>query len=92
MGENSIQDIFIGPFILCLEIGVIIILLHRLVFILKKSSPLKPLGQINRNLVGSIYGQDELKSVKLEILCLTSLETILKIDILLMSLIVNFQW
>jgi hypothetical protein len=23
---------------------------------LKKSSPLKPLGQMNRNLVGSIYG------------------------------------
>ncbi|CAB5495262.1 hypothetical protein [uncultured Gammaproteobacteria bacterium] len=36
MGENSIQNILIGPFILCLEIGVIIILLHRLVFILKK--------------------------------------------------------
>jgi hypothetical protein len=29
---------------------------------LKKSSPLKPLGQMNRNLVGSIYGRSSLKS------------------------------
>ena len=28
---------------------------------LKKSSPLKPLGQINRNLVGSIYGRSSIK-------------------------------
>jgi hypothetical protein len=28
---------------------------------LKKSSPLKPLGQMNRNLVGSIYGRSSLK-------------------------------
>jgi hypothetical protein len=28
---------------------------------LKKSSPLKPLGQMNRNLVGSIYGMSSLK-------------------------------
>jgi hypothetical protein len=26
-----------------------------------KSSPLKPLGQMNRNLVGSIYGRSSLK-------------------------------
>ena len=29
--------------------------------ILKKSSPLKPLGQMNRNLVGSIYGMSSIK-------------------------------
>jgi hypothetical protein len=28
---------------------------------LKKSSPLKPLGQMNRNLVGSIYGMSSMK-------------------------------
>jgi hypothetical protein len=28
---------------------------------LKKSSPLKPLGQVNRNLVGSIYGRSSRK-------------------------------
>jgi hypothetical protein len=28
---------------------------------LKKSSPLKPLGQMNRNLVGSIYGRSSIK-------------------------------
>jgi hypothetical protein len=28
---------------------------------LKKSSPLKPLGQMNRNLVGSTYGRSSLK-------------------------------
>jgi hypothetical protein len=28
---------------------------------LKKSSPLKPLGQMNRNLVGSIYGMSSIK-------------------------------
>jgi hypothetical protein len=28
---------------------------------LKKSSPLKPLGQMNQNLVGSIYGRFSLK-------------------------------
>jgi hypothetical protein len=28
---------------------------------LKKSSPLKPLGQINQNLVGSIYGRSSIK-------------------------------
>jgi hypothetical protein len=28
----------------------------------KKSSPLKPLSQMNRNLVGSIYGQSSMKS------------------------------
>jgi hypothetical protein len=28
----------------------------------KKSSPLKPLGQMNRNLVGSIYGRSSIKS------------------------------
>jgi hypothetical protein len=27
----------------------------------KKSSPLKPLGQMNRNLVGSIYGMSSIK-------------------------------
>jgi hypothetical protein len=27
----------------------------------KKSSPLKPLGQMNRNLVGSIYGMSSMK-------------------------------
>jgi hypothetical protein len=27
----------------------------------KKSSPLKPLGQMNQNLVGSIYGRSSLK-------------------------------
>jgi hypothetical protein len=27
---------------------------------LKKSSPLKPLGQMNRNLVGSIYGRSSI--------------------------------
>jgi hypothetical protein len=30
---------------------------------LKKSSPLKPLGQMNRNLVGSIYGRSFVKIV-----------------------------
>jgi hypothetical protein len=30
---------------------------------LNKSSPPKPLGQMNRNLVGSIYGRSSLKSV-----------------------------
>jgi hypothetical protein len=29
--------------------------------IFKKSSPLKPLGQMNRNLVGSIYGMSSMK-------------------------------
>jgi hypothetical protein len=29
---------------------------------LKKSSPLEPFGQMNRNLVGSIYGRASLKS------------------------------
>ena len=28
---------------------------------IKKSSPLKPLGQMNRNIVGSIYGRSSLK-------------------------------
>jgi hypothetical protein len=28
---------------------------------LKKSSPLKPLGQMNRNLIGSIYGMSSMK-------------------------------
>jgi hypothetical protein len=28
---------------------------------LKKSSPLKPLGQMNRNLVGNIYGRSSIK-------------------------------
>jgi hypothetical protein len=28
----------------------------------KKSSPLKPLGQMNRNLVGSIYGSSSIKT------------------------------
>jgi hypothetical protein len=28
---------------------------------LKKSSPLKPFGQMNRNLVGSIYGRSSIK-------------------------------
>ena len=28
----------------------------------KKSSPLKPLGQMNRNLVGSIYGRSSIKN------------------------------
>jgi hypothetical protein len=27
----------------------------------KKSSPLKPLGQMNQNLVGSIYGRSSIK-------------------------------
>ena len=30
--------------------------------IFKKSSPLKPLGQMNRNLVGSIYGMSSMKN------------------------------
>jgi hypothetical protein len=30
-----------------------------------KSSPLKPLGQMNRNLVGSIYGMSSIKNVHL---------------------------
>jgi hypothetical protein len=29
---------------------------------LKKSSPLKPLGQMNRNLVGNIYGRSSIKN------------------------------
>jgi hypothetical protein len=29
--------------------------------IFKKASPLKPLGQMNRNLVGSIYGRSSIK-------------------------------
>jgi hypothetical protein len=29
---------------------------------LKKSSPLKPLGQMNQNLVGSIYGRSSIKT------------------------------
>jgi hypothetical protein len=29
---------------------------------LKKSSPLKPHGQMNRNLVGSIYGRSSIKN------------------------------
>jgi hypothetical protein len=28
---------------------------------LRKSSPLKPVGQMNRNLVGSIYGKSSIK-------------------------------
>jgi hypothetical protein len=28
---------------------------------LKKSSPLKPPGQMNRNLIGSIYGRSSIK-------------------------------
>jgi hypothetical protein len=31
-------------------------------FISKKSPPLKPLGQMNRNLVGSIYGMSSMKN------------------------------
>jgi hypothetical protein len=31
----------------------------------KKSSPLKPLGQMNRNLGGSIYGQFSIKTAHL---------------------------
>jgi hypothetical protein len=27
----------------------------------KKSSPLKPLGQVNRNLIGSVYGRSSIK-------------------------------
>ena len=30
-------------------------------WVLKKSSPLKPLGQMNRNLVGSIFGRSSIK-------------------------------
>jgi hypothetical protein len=33
----------------------------RMAWFLKKSSPLKPLGQINQNLVGSIYGRSSIK-------------------------------
>jgi hypothetical protein len=29
---------------------------------LNKSSPLKPFGQMNRNLVGSIYGRSSIKN------------------------------
>jgi hypothetical protein len=33
-----------------------------LAFFFENSSPLKPLGQMNRNLVGSIYGKSSIKS------------------------------
>jgi hypothetical protein len=35
----------------------------------KKSSPLKPLGQMNRNLVGSIYGRSSIKIVNFIPIC-----------------------
>jgi hypothetical protein len=37
---------------------------------LKKSSPLKPLGQMNRNLVGSIFGRSSIKIPHLVPICL----------------------
>ena len=36
---------------------------------LKKSSPLKPLGQMNRNLVGSIYGMSSIKIAHFVLIC-----------------------
>jgi hypothetical protein len=35
----------------------------------KKSSPLKPLGQMNRNLVGSIYGRSSIKNAHFGLIC-----------------------
>jgi hypothetical protein len=35
----------------------------------KKSSPLKPLGQMNQNLVGSIFGRFSIKNVHLVLIC-----------------------
>jgi hypothetical protein len=34
-----------------------------------KSSPLKPLGQMNRNLVGSIYGMSSIKNAHFVPIC-----------------------
>jgi hypothetical protein len=36
---------------------------------LKKSSPLKPCGQMNRNLVGSIYGRSSIKIANFILIC-----------------------
>ena len=35
----------------------------------KKSSPLKPLGQMNENLVGSIYGRSSIKIAHFVLIC-----------------------
>jgi hypothetical protein len=36
---------------------------------LKKSSPLKPFGQMNQNLVGSIYGRSSIKITHFVTIC-----------------------
>jgi hypothetical protein len=46
--------------------------LFQIGWFLKKSSPLKPLGQMNRNLVGSIFGRS---SIKITHLVLIRLQT-----------------
>jgi hypothetical protein len=53
MKDNSCLNIDI-----CIQNAVISI---QILLIFKKISPLKPLGEMNRNLVGSIYGRSSVK-------------------------------
>jgi acetyl-CoA carboxylase carboxyltransferase component len=66
-GRSSLKIAYFVP--ICYQAVPPLTILASDWLISKKSSPLKPLGQMNRNLVGSIYGRSSLKIAYFVTIC-----------------------